>query len=223
MDALRADSCYRPLTNRCTTDAQQMPMPDEEKFQKLKSELLNHSDTHEWLEEEDVSELIRIACRKNIPTQVILACREACNSESAFIHHLSGLVGKRRRRILAIDDEQDFLDLLKTSLEHGGKFSVATETDPFHALEVVDEFRPDLCIVDMKMPAMDGHELIERIRQRSHLRSTPIIVLTGLLTDTNVEAVSKDHVLYLSKPVILKELIYCIEEHLTSFEKGRAK
>ncbi|MEZ5325214.1 MAG: response regulator [Verrucomicrobiales bacterium] len=140
---------------------------DEEKFQRLRSELLTQSDTHEWLEEEDVSELVRIACRKNIPTQVILACREACNSESAFVHHLSGLVGKRSRRILAIDDEQDFLDLLKTSLEHGGRFSVATETDPFHALEIVDEFRPDLCIVDMKMPEMDGNELIKRIRQRS--------------------------------------------------------
>ncbi|MCB1096021.1 MAG: response regulator [Verrucomicrobiae bacterium] len=196
---------------------------DEEKFQRLRSELLTQSDTHEWLEEEDVSELVRIACRKNIPTQVILACREACNSESAFVHHLSGLVGKRSRRILAIDDEQDFLDLLKTSLEHGGRFSVATETDPFHALEIVDEFRPDLCIVDMKMPEMDGNELIKRIRQRSHLTKTPIIVLTGLLSDTNVEAVSKDHVLYLSKPVVLKELIYCIEEHLTTFEKGQAK
>ncbi|MGK0185720.1 MAG: two-component system cell cycle response regulator DivK [Verrucomicrobiales bacterium] len=201
-----------------------MPKPEtDEKFEQLKSDLLTHSDEHEWLEEEDVSELIRIAYRKNIPTQVILACREACSSNSAFVHYMSGLVGKRRRRILAIDDEEDFLELLKTSLEHSGKFRVETESNPLHALEIVDEFQPDLCIVDVRMPEMDGNELIAHIRQRSHLRNTPIIVLTGLLSDTAVEAVAKDQVLYLSKPVVMKELMYCIEEHLASFEKSQAK
>lgn len=190
----------------------------DQKWDAIKKDLLALSDQHEWLDEEEVTELVRTAYRKNVPTQVILACRESCHSDSGFVHHLSGLIGKRRRRILAVDDEPDFLDLLKTSLEHSKKYSVETTTDPHHALEIVEKIMPDLCIIDVKMPDMDGRELVKLIHERSHLRDVPTIMLTGILTDTAVEAVAKDHILYLSKPVVMKELIFCIDEHLAGFD-----
>jgi DNA-binding response OmpR family regulator len=147
---------------------------------------------------------------------VILACQSSCRSQGAFVDHLAGVVGKRKRRILAVDDEKQFLELLELNFSRAGQYELRTEDDPLAAIAAVDEFQPDLCIVDLKMPGMDGAQLITRIREESHIKNVPMIILTALLTDTAVEAVTKDNVLHLSKPASWKKLFYCVEAHLES-------
>ena len=110
--------------------------------------------------------------------------------------------------------------MLQGRLEHTGRFRVQTECKATSALAQVEEFQPDLCIIDLKMPGMDGIELVREIHSKAHLKSLPIIILTGLLTNTDVDAVTKDHVLHLSKPVEMKKLVYCIEEHLRAADSG---
>lgn len=61
-----------------------------------------------------------------------------------------------KRRILIVDDEPSFVRLLKLNLERTGQFTVKEEHDGTKALPVATEFRPDLILLDMVMPKIDG-------------------------------------------------------------------
>jgi CheY-like chemotaxis protein len=174
-------------------------------------------DSHQsWLDEGEIRTLLHDACANGISVGVIQACQNACRSREGFIDRLSGVVGKRKKRILAVDDEHEYLELLALNFQRTGRYDFRTESDPIAAIDVVEEFQPDLCILDLKMPGLDGSQLIDHIRAKSQFRDMPIIVVTALLEGTAVEAVTKDNVLHLSKPASWKKLAYCVEEHLRS-------
>lgn len=86
----------------------------------------------------------------------------------------SGLQGK----ILVVDDERDIVGWLKHVLTHHG-FSVTEAYDGVQALEAVAADRPDLILLDLKMPRMDGRATIRRLREQEDTRSVPIIVFTA--------------------------------------------
>ena len=176
--------------------------------------LASADDSAQWLDEGEIRTLLKDACSSGIPLEVVLACKSACCSQVAFVDHLSGVVGKRKKRILAVDDEPEFLELLEVNFSRAGNYEVRTESDPLVAVDAVDSFQPDLCIVDLKMPGMDGVQLITEIREKSQIKNVPVIMLTALLTGTAVDAVTKDNVLHLSKPASWKKLFYCVEAHL---------
>ncbi|MCB1099413.1 MAG: response regulator [Verrucomicrobiae bacterium] len=171
-----------------------------------------------WLDEGEIRTLLHDACASGIPVEVVRACQNACRSRDGFVDQLSGVVGKRKRRILAVDDEPDFLELLDLNFQRTGRYDFKTESDPIAAVTVVEAFQPDLCIIDLKMPGLDGVQLIDRIRAESHFGNMPIIVVTALLEGTAIDAVTKNNVLHLSKPASWKKLLYCVEEHLRSYK-----
>lgn len=83
-------------------------------------------------------------------------------------------------RILIVDDEETNLRLLTRLLEargFGGKVSVTTS--PAAALELVDSAPPDLVLLDLHMPRLDGYAILERLRARTDTRHTPVLVLTA--------------------------------------------
>lgn len=186
------------------------------KWESFKQGLVSASSASDqsWLDEGEIRTLLHDACANGISIDVILACQSACESGRAFADKLSGVVGRRKRRILAVDDEPEFLELLKLNFERNGRYEFRTETDSNAAVAVVESFQPDLCIIDLKMPGLDGAQLIDKIRAHSHFSDVPIIILTALLDGTAIEAVTKDHVLHLSKPASWKKLFYCVEAHL---------
>ena len=119
-------------------------------------------------------------------------------------------------RILLVDDEESYLDLLKMNIERTGRYEVQTESDPTAAVKHIEEFKPDLCVIDVIMPEMDGFELLRVIREKSHLSSVPLIMLTALLRDADEDARTHENTLVLSKPVDTKKLLFCIDEHVRS-------
>ncbi|MDA0814157.1 MAG: response regulator [Verrucomicrobia bacterium] len=165
------------------------------------------SDAQEsWLDEGEIRALLHDACASGIPVGVIQACQNACRSREEFIDRLSGVVGKRKPRILAVDDEPEFLVLLALNFQRAGHYDFRTESDSVAAIAVVEEFQPDLCILDLRMPGLDGSQLIDRIRAESYYRDMPVIVVTALLEGTAIEAVTMDNVLHLSKPASWKKI-----------------
>ena len=83
-------------------------------------------------------------------------------------------------RILLVDDEEDILALLDAALRGAGAQRTARVSDPFAAPQVYREFRPDLVLLDFRMPPLDGFQLMERFREiEGDLRYVPIIMLTG--------------------------------------------
>ena len=99
---------------------------------------------------------------------------------------LDQLDSSSRGKILVVDDERDIVGWLKHVLTHYG-FSVTEAYDGVQALEVVAVDRPDLILLDLKMPRMDGRATIRRLREQEETRSVPIIVFTATQLSEEVE------------------------------------
>ena len=81
--------------------------------------------------------------------------------------------------IFIVDDDPAERFLMRTSLEDSG-FEVKEAENALEALELFDQFRPDLMLLDVLMPVMDGFELCEKLRERPDLENFPIVLVTGL-------------------------------------------
>jgi len=118
-----------------------------------------------------------------------------------------------KKRVLIIDDEASFTRLLKLNLHHTGKYCAETVNDPVQALAVAREFRPDVILLDVMMPCMDGGELAQRLLASPKLKATPIVFLTAAVKRNEVSS-SQGRIgglPFIAKPVDLKEVIECIE------------
>jgi DNA-binding response OmpR family regulator len=80
------------------------------------------------------------------------------------------------RRILVVDDEENILELYRDELVEEG-YEVELAMDGLEALRKFDSFRPDLVTLDVKMPGLDGLEVLRRIREKS--ASVPVLLLTA--------------------------------------------
>src|SRR5207237_9019853 len=81
-------------------------------------------------------------------------------------------------RILVVDDNEDAAHMLAMLLEDGG-YEVMTESDPVIALQRAQETRPDVCLLDIGLPRMDGHQLARRLRATEAGRDMTLVALTG--------------------------------------------
>jgi CheY-like chemotaxis protein len=122
---------------------------------------------------------------------------------------LTGLADLHGVRVLAIDDEEDALTLLRVVLEAAGA-DVTTISSPAAALERMAEIKPQVLVVDLGMPGMDGFELIRRIRssQNPDIRAVPAAALTAFArSEDRIKALRSGFELHLSKPVDPGELV----------------
>jgi sigma-B regulation protein RsbU (phosphoserine phosphatase) len=117
-------------------------------------------------------------------------------------------------RILAVDDDQRVLHALKRVL--GSQYELASTSAPLEALDLVEEFHPDLALLDIRMPAMDGFELMERLRARQP--DVDIIFVTGSMSDPDahlIRAIKQGAFYFIQKPFdreVLQTLIQrCLE------------
>jgi CheY-like chemotaxis protein len=112
-------------------------------------------------------------------------------------------------RVLAVDDEEDSLALLRTVLETAGA-EVTLVSSPDKALERIAEVRPQVLLVDLGMPVVDGFELIGRIRSMDDptLRSIPAAALTAFArAEDRTKALQSGFEMHLAKPVDPAELV----------------
>jgi two-component system alkaline phosphatase synthesis response regulator PhoP len=111
------------------------------------------------------------------------------------------------RKILIVDDEKDILELLKYNLEKE-RYDVKTSTNGKDAIEIARGFVPDLILLDIMMPEMDGVETCRQLREVNELNDTFIIFLTARSEEysevAGFEAGGDD---YLNKPIKPRALI----------------
>ncbi len=199
----------------------------EGRWDELRQKLIKKSRHEEargghW-DEDEIPRILSEAYMKGIGSDLVFECRDACASHEEFMAKLRDMVrsaGNRKKRVLAVDDEADFLALVKMNLERTGRYEVKTVTDPTEAVAVASGFEPDLFLLDVVMPGIDGMELLAQLRADENLRRTPVIMLTALAHSVKGGGVTSDGLLYLAKPVRMKELVHCIEEH-TRVSGGR--
>jgi len=122
----------------------------------------------------------------------------------------------RKKRIMIIDDEVGITRLLKLNLEQTNQFEVHTENDSTQALAAAEEFMPDLVLMDVMMPGIDGGELSAKMQVHPKLKAVPIIFLTAAATKAEVQRNGGKigGLPFLAKPVRLEDVLNKIHEHL---------
>ncbi|GAA5484460.1 response regulator [Haloferula sargassicola] len=120
-------------------------------------------------------------------------------------------------RLLIIDDEPDFTALLKANLEEMGSFEVMEINDSSKAMDAIWSFKPDLCLIDVVMPGMDGGDVVAKIRQDPALRDLPVMMLTALVEenpDSDDGETMTGGLPFVSKTADFERILACIEKHL---------
>ena len=108
-------------------------------------------------------------------------------------------------RLLVVDDEPNIRELLSASLRYAG-FEVATAADGQQALALADSFRPDLLVLDVMMPGLDGFGVVRRLRQAG--RHTPVLFLTARdAAEDKVSGLTLGGDDYVTKPFSLDEVL----------------
>ncbi|MFP4124969.1 hybrid sensor histidine kinase/response regulator [Coleofasciculus sp.] len=109
-------------------------------------------------------------------------------------------------RILAVDDAPDNLFLMQTILESEG-YELSLVEDGYSALAVVEKSPPDLILLDVMMPQMDGYEVTRRIRENSSLPFMPILLITAYEQSSAIEGLDAGADDFIRKPVDVGELL----------------
>jgi DNA-binding response OmpR family regulator len=126
-----------------------------------------------------------------------------------------------QHRIMVVDDEVGALTLIGIMLERGG-FEVIKARDAYEALSQLQNTTPNLFILDVMMPGMDGIELCRRIRADGKTRETPILILSARGDPESVElGMSAGADDYLSKPILHHDLISRVRQMLDLDSSGR--
>ena len=122
-----------------------------------------------------------------------------------------------KKRILVVDDRPSDTRLVKLYLERHNEYVVREENDSKAALSAAKEFEPDLILLDLMMPGMDGRELAACFRANPKTKAVPIVFLTAAITTREIEAVGGriGRFPFLSKPIVLSEVAACIKHQLS--------
>lgn len=131
-------------------------------------------------------------------------------------------------RVLVVDDEELNREIFEAMLAPFG-YRVESARDGQEALEKVSEFEPDLILLDIMMPRMDGFEVLARLKEEPRTRGIPVVVVTALGgTEDRVEAFNRGADDFLSKPVDHMELrarvrsllkVKAYNDHLLAYQR----
>ncbi|HKI79261.1 MAG TPA: response regulator transcription factor [Ignavibacteriaceae bacterium] len=122
-----------------------------------------------------------------------------------------------KEKILLVDNEHDIVEFLQYNLEQEG-FDVISAFDGSEALEKINE-NPDLVILDIMMPKIDGFEVYKRIREREEFNHIPIIFLTAKSGEIDeVKGLELGASDYIQKPVSPKKLVARVKSNLRKVE-----
>lgn len=123
-----------------------------------------------------------------------------------------------KQTILVVDDERDLLDLIEYNLKKEG-FKVLKAENGEEGISKAKEYRPDLILLDIMMPKMDGLEAVEIMRKDEDLKKTPIIFLTARSDDkTEIDGLNKGGDDYITKPISTTKLVSRIKAVLRRFD-----
>jgi two-component system OmpR family response regulator len=120
------------------------------------------------------------------------------------------------KRILVVDDELSITQLLQLNLEKTGSYSVRTENLGQNVLAAAREFHPDLILLDVMLPDLDGGHVAAQLQKYPALKTIPIVFLTAAVQQDEVDdrrGFIGGHP-FIAKPVNVKAVIAIIEANL---------
>ena len=92
-----------------------------------------------------------------------------------------------KRKALLVDDDVELVELMSKVLEEDGRFEVRVATNGFDAGMMVKEYRPDIIILDVMLPDINGKEVCQRVRADSSLEDVRVLCISGLVEDDKIQ------------------------------------
>ncbi len=126
------------------------------------------------------------------------------------------VMSKSKKNILVVDDEPMWLDILSTELKAAGHH-VKQASSGAEALSTLASYKPDLIFTDLRMPDMNGFELVEEIKKNPAVASTPVVFLSAI-DDFHAKKVARDlgAVDFLPKPFDRSDVTDLLAKYLSS-------
>jgi DNA-binding response OmpR family regulator len=113
-----------------------------------------------------------------------------------------------RKKLLIVDDDQDLVDLMQDGFERDGRFEIRTANNGFDAGMQVKEFRPDLVVLDVMLPDINGREVCQRVRSDRTMDTVKILCISGMVEADKIAdlrtAGAND---FMQKPFTIDQLI----------------
>jgi len=123
-------------------------------------------------------------------------------------------------RVLVVDDEVDMLSLIKLILTEKTDYEVVTTNNPLEVAALLEKNKFDVIITDLKMPIMDGMDVVDAIRKKDEM--IPIIIITAYgSVESAEEAVNKGAFDYIAKPFRQEQLLISIRRALEWYDLKR--
>jgi DNA-binding response OmpR family regulator len=129
------------------------------------------------------------------------------------------MIQRKTPKILVVDDEPEITDIIKAFLSNAG-YEVLIENSPVMGVEKAKTFKPDLIMLDIMMPFMDGYEVCANIKKDPELNSIPILFLTGKdASDDGGQSFKSGGDLFIKKPFSCERLLQMVKMVLISISK----
>ena len=113
-----------------------------------------------------------------------------------------------KRRVLIVDDDEELVELMVDVFARDGRFEIKSANNGFDAGMQVREFRPDLVVLDIMLPDINGREVCQRIRSDTTLESVKIICISGMIEQdkvADIRAAGADD--FMHKPFSVEKLL----------------
>jgi two-component system alkaline phosphatase synthesis response regulator PhoP/two-component system response regulator VicR len=124
----------------------------------------------------------------------------------------------QQKKILVVDDERHIVRLIQVNLERAG-YKVLSAYDGPEALKKIDSEKPDMIVLDVMMPRMDGFEVLKRLKAKPETNELPVIMLTAKAQDADVfRGWSSGVSAYLTKPFNPIELITFVRRIFSGYD-----
>ena len=92
-----------------------------------------------------------------------------------------------KRKVLLVDDDNELVELMTKVLEEDGRFEVRIASNGFDAGMMVKEYRPDLIVLDVMLPDINGKEVCQRVRSDNSLEDVRIVCISGMIEDDKIQ------------------------------------
>lgn len=118
-----------------------------------------------------------------------------------------------RNSVLVVDDMTDHLKLIAKII--GGQYKTALAKSGVQALKYLESNTPDLILLDIQMPEMDGYEVLRRIRNNSATSKIPVLfVSSGMTQEISIKCTELNAQGYIKKPFVTEDVLKKIEQYL---------
>ena len=113
-----------------------------------------------------------------------------------------------KRKVLIVDDDEELVELLSDTFQRDGRFDIKTANNGFDAGMLVKEFRPDLVVLDVMLPDINGKEVCQRVRSDPTLEAVKIICISGMIEQDKIADLRASGANdFMSKPFTVDKLL----------------